>query len=101
MGIGNKKSEINAIKKGEGRLSMSTPGGDAELLYKIEGNIMSIYHTFVPESERGKGMAEKLADEAFDMAREKHLLVRPDCPYILHYLEKHKDAKTMAVDPEI
>ena len=68
-----------------------TDGGEAELLYRIEGGVMSIYHTFVPESERGKGIAEKLAFAAFDMAKDKGLKVRPDCPYIKHFLEKHPE----------
>ena len=87
----------SAIRKSEGRLYMATPGGEAELLYRMEKSVMSIYRTFVPETERGKGIAEKLALEAFAIAKEKGLKVRPDCPYIEHFIEKHKEFAGMSV----
>jgi predicted GNAT family acetyltransferase len=79
------------------RFFIVTPGGDAELLYKTEGNVMSIYHTFVPDSERGKGVAEKLAFAAFEFAKERELKVRPDCPYIQRFLEKHNEWKEFSI----
>jgi predicted GNAT family acetyltransferase len=89
------------IKTGAGargaveRISISTPNGDAELLYKVNGNVMSIFHTFVPDAERGKGIAEKMAYAAFDLAKKKGLKIRPDCPYITHFLEKHSEFNEM------
>lgn len=80
------------IEHTDGRFFTKTGHGKAELLYKIEnGNIMSIYHTFVPDEERGKGIAERLARSAFAFAKEKSFKVRPDCPYIVHFIEKHKE----------
>ena len=72
------------------RFYMKTPHGEAELLYRIDGNVMSIYHTFVPEEDRGKGLAEKLSLSAFEFAEKNKLKVSPDCPYIKHFIEKHK-----------
>ena len=85
------------VEHGNSRFYMITPGGEAELLYKISGSMMSIYHTFVPESERGKGIAEVLAYAAFDFAKEKRLKVKPDCPYIVKFLEKHSELKSYSV----
>lgn len=85
------------VKHVEGKFYMATPGGEAELLYRIEGNIMVIYHTFVPESERGKGLAEKLAFPAFEFAKEKSMKVRPDCPYIPKFIEKHPELREYSV----
>ncbi len=85
------------IKHESLRFYLITPGGEAELLYRIEGNVMSIYHTFVPDTERGKGTAEKLAVAAFDFAKEKRLKVRPDCPYIVHFLQKHPELGEYAI----
>jgi len=81
------------IKHNEGRFYMETKHGDAELLYNIKGGIMSIYHTFVPEGERGEGIAEELAKAAFSFAIKNRLKVRPDCEYILHFLETHKEMR--------
>jgi len=76
---------------------MKTEHGEAELLYKIDGKTMSIYHTLVPEEDRGKGLAEKLAYAAFSLAREKGLKVRPDCSYITHFLEVNSEMKKYAL----
>ncbi len=73
-----------------GRIYIKTKHGEAELLYKIEGKVMSIYHTFTPDEDRGHGIAEKLAKTAFTFAEKRGLLVRPDCPYILYFVQKNK-----------
>lgn len=85
------------VRQDEGRFYIITEGGEGELLFKIEGGVMRIYHTFVPESERGKGVAEKLALSAFGFAKEKNLRVRPDCPYIVRFLEKHEELRRYSV----
>lgn len=84
------------IKHDEGKFYTETKHGDAELLYRIHGSIMSIYHTFVPEEERNKGIAEELAKAAFSFAVKNCLKVRPDCPYIVHFLKTHKDMQEHA-----
>lgn len=85
------------IKKEEGRLSIKTEHGESELLYKIEGKVMSIYHTFTPDDDRGKGIAEQLTAEAFSIAKSRGLKVRPDCSYAAHFLEKHSEWRAYAV----
>ncbi len=52
---------------------------------------MSIYHTFVPEVLRSKGIAEKLTRYAFEIAKSRKLLVKPDCDYVKNFFEKHKE----------
>ena len=79
------------IKHIEGKFYAETPHGDAFLLYKREGKIISIYETFTPEEERGKGIAEQLATAAFKFAKESSLKIKPDCPYILHFVSKHEE----------
>lgn len=80
------------VKKEGTRFFVKTEHGDAELLYEIEhGNVMSIYHTFVPEEERGKGIAALMADAAFEFAKSSGFKVRPDCAYIKHYVDEHKE----------
>lgn len=85
------------IKHDPGRMHTKTWHGEAELLYKINRNIMSIYHTFVPDEDRGMGIAEKLANEAFGYAIKNKLQVSPDCPYIKRFLEKHEEMRRYAV----
>jgi predicted GNAT family acetyltransferase len=90
----------SAVIRGDGRLYIKRPTGEAELLYRIEGSIMSIYRTYVPEPERGKGLAEKLALEAFAMAESLGLKVRPDCSYIRHFVSRRGEFSGMVVDSD-
>ena len=53
--------------------------------------MMVITHTFVPESERGKGVAEALVRKAFEFARRKRLRVKPACSYAAHFAEVHQE----------
>ncbi|MDE1761736.1 MAG: N-acetyltransferase [Candidatus Micrarchaeota archaeon] len=79
------------------RFYTKTEHGEAELSYRVIGEVISMYHTFTPDRDRGKGIAEKLADEAFAFAIKNNLKVRPDCSYIRHYLEVHSGMRKYAV----
>lgn len=81
----------------KGRFYAKTENGVAELLYRINGKVMPIYHTFVPEMDRGHGIAEKLAVVAFEFAKKNGLKVKPDCPYITHFLKMHKELQKYAI----
>ncbi len=82
------------IKHEPGRFFAKTQHGTAELLYsQVDAKTLSFYHTFTPDEDRGKGIAEELATAAFEYAKEKGFKVRPDCPYIPHFLEKHSEWK--------
>ena len=85
------------IRHGKGRFFIITNSGEAELLYDLDkkDKIMSIYHTFVPDAERGKGIAEELAVKAFELAKRNGVLVKPDCEYIRHFILKHKELENM------
>ncbi len=84
---------MDKIKHADGRFYLNTAHGNAELLYRIDAGIMSVYRTFVPEEERGAGIAERLSDAALEMAKAKGLRIRPDCSYMKHYIEKHSIEK--------
>ena len=78
------------------RFYAKTEHGEAELSYRVIGSVISMYHTFTPDQDRGKGIAEKLADEAFAFAIKNKLRVRPDCSYIQHYISVHEDMRKYA-----
>ena len=73
----------------DGRFYVRSKGGESELRYRIESRVVHIYHTFVPESERGSGIAGLLTVAALDWARSKGFRVKPDCSYVKGFLEKH------------
>jgi predicted GNAT family acetyltransferase len=54
-------------------------------------NTIDIYSTNVPGSLEGRGLGMLLADEAFQLARERGLTIRPTCWYIAGYLRRQED----------
>lgn len=64
----------------------------AELNFKqLEGNRVEAYHTFVDNSLRGKGIAEKLYQRLLEYVKEKGYTVVPSCSYIAKRMEKDSD----------
>ncbi len=59
--------------------------------YRIHGDVIRLIHTEVPSAFSGQGHASTLARSALDDARSRGLTVRPDCPYVASYIEKHPE----------
>ena len=69
---------------------------EAALDYKLDGSVIEFHHTFVPDSSRGKGVAEKLVTAGFEYARENALQVIPTCPYVSGtFLERHPEYRSL------
>ena len=67
-------------------------GYEACLMYRLHDQDISLYHTYVPEIFRGRGIAERLCKAAFEHAKAKGLVVLPACSYISdYYLRRHKE----------
>ena len=67
-------------------------GYEACLMYRLNGRDIDLYHTYVPEIFRGKGIAEKLCKTAFEYAKTNTLTVIPSCSYISDaYLKRHPE----------
>ena len=68
-------------------------GDEFYLQYNTEkGGVIDAYHTFVPPSGRGCGLAGKLCVAIFDFAKTEKLKVKPSCSYISgHFLVKNPD----------
>ena len=72
---------------------------DAELSYQQVGaRLIDVQHTYVPKSARGHGVAEALAEAAFEFARERGYRVVPSCPFVRRWLATPPDEAKL-VDP--
>jgi predicted GNAT family acetyltransferase len=58
--------------------------------HRMEQHI-SLLHTEVPESSRGRGLGEQLVHAAMDFAHFNQLKVVPVCPFVKTYLQKHPE----------
>ena len=82
---GNAKSGVDiSHDKQNSRFVGTTAGGDEFFVeYNVEDSgTLNAYHTFVPTSGRGCGLARKLCVSLFEFAKQEKVLVRPSCTYI-------------------
>lgn len=66
-------------------------GALAFLNYTIEGDRISLEHTFVPDQLRGKGVATNLARAALSEARQRHWKVIAHCPFVAGFVKQHPE----------
>ena len=59
--------------------------------YVLRGEVIRLVHTEVRPEFSGQGHAATLARSALDDARSRGLSVRPDCPYVASYIDKHPE----------
>ena len=76
--------------KEDGRIYSKDKNGKviAEIEFKeIESGIFDIYHTFVDESLRGKGVASRLVEEAVKQIQSKNGKITASCSYAKKWLK--------------
>lgn len=54
-------------------------------------------HTLVPEALGGQGIAGYLVKHILDDAAAKNLVVKPTCPYVKSYIDKHPEYQANSV----
>ena len=74
-----------------GRFEAEVDGGTAVLEYLLDGDVMALTHTEVPEASRGRGVADALATAVLDHAEARGLRVRPLCPFVTAFLRRHPE----------
>lgn len=63
----------------------------AYIEYRWHNEKIVLMHTEVPESMRGKGIANKLAKDVFEYIRSHKLKSVVYCPFLLGYLKRHPE----------
>ena len=67
-------------------------GPDAAYLsYALDGDVLSLLHTEVPTTLRGKKLADVLARTALDYARAHARKVEAHCPFVEGYIARHAE----------
>ena len=67
------------------RFVLQRDGYEAVLMYAQNGKVLDFYHTYVPESLRERGIAEKMVRAGFDYAQKNGFMVLPSCGYVREY----------------
>jgi uncharacterized protein len=77
------------------RFSTLVDGHLASLDFTLEGKIMTITHTSVPDALGGRGMAGQLTKAAFDHARAQGWKIVPACSYAATWVKRHTEEQDL------
>ena len=88
--------DIEIINDKENEQFVTTvEGHEAYLSYKISDDKIDFYLTFTPVALRGKGLAKKIVEFAFNYARENNLKIIPTCSYVQSFVERNNEYKSL------
>ena len=63
----------------------------AEMIISISGSNLTVYHTEVSETLKGKGVSTQLLETMVKYVRDNNLKVIPLCPYVNVQFRRHRD----------
>jgi predicted GNAT family acetyltransferase len=73
------------------RFETSIDGAAAFLEYRLKPPMLSLIHTEVPAAIREHGVAGELTRAALDFARREGLQVKPLCPFVAAFIQRHPE----------
>lgn len=73
------------------RFTSIIEGHTSAIDYALDGDVMTILHTNVPEALAGRGIAGALTREALATARNEQWSVVAACSYASAFIEKHPE----------
>ena len=73
------------------RFEIDAEGHVAFSQYKRAGGVIDIMHTEVPPALNGKGIGSRLVRGLLDLVRAEGAKVRPLCPFVRSYIDKHPE----------
>jgi len=73
------------------RFELDLNGHTAFSTYRREGSLLTILHTEVPAALNGRGIGSTLVRGLLDIARAQGLKVKPLCPFVASYMDKHPE----------
>ena len=79
------------LEKDRNRFSLEVEGTTSVLEFSIDGKVASFNSVRVPDAVGGRGIAAQLTQHALDWARAESLKVKPVCPYVAKWIERHPD----------
>ena len=86
--------EVNVYHhRDKGRFYAIVRGQEAFIKYaRPDSSTLEIQSTFIPAGLRGQGIASQIAAFACNYAHNRHLKVKPTCPYFNQFIENEPAA---------
>jgi predicted GNAT family acetyltransferase len=79
------------------RYELSVNGHVAFIAYKTMPGGLVFVHTEVPDALGGRGVGGRLVNGALTDMRRRGLKVRPDCPFVAGYVQRHPEFQDVVV----
>jgi predicted GNAT family acetyltransferase len=79
------------------RFAATVDGHECELDYRLDGKVLTITHTGVPDAVGGRGIAAQLTRAALAYARAEGLKVYPACSYAAVFFRRHAEYADLLV----
>lgn len=73
------------------RFELDAEGLTAFSDYRRDDGVLIIRHTEVPAALNGKGIGSRLVRGVLDRARAEGVKVKPLCPFVKGYIDKHPE----------
>jgi hypothetical protein len=86
--VGNEVIDNPAQERYEARVDGALAGF---ILYRLDGERITMVHTEVDPDYEGHGVGSELAKVALADVRERGLELMPQCPFIADYVRRHPD----------
>ena len=78
------------------RFEISVDGALAGFaVYRLAPGRITFVHTVIDDAYAGQGLGGQLARAALDDVRARGLAVRPDCPFIKGWIDRHPDYRDL------
>jgi hypothetical protein len=77
------------------RFELDTPAGLAVAHYRLSANVITIPHTEVPLSVRGRLYGYRLVHGALDEALRLHLNVVPECWFVREVIDRNSEFRDL------
>ena len=66
--------------------------------YRLDGGLMTVFHTEVPPALEGRGIAARIIQAVFEHAAAHGLRVRPACSYVRAWALRHPEVRALLAD---
>lgn len=80
---------IHDSQSGEFRVHLEADYYAVARYQRIDGKVMAITSTRVPDELQGKGYGKVLMEAILPEIEQMGVTIRPVCPYVEHYLNRH------------
>lgn len=65
------------------------------LAYRQDRDVLDLLHTEVDDGHEGEGLGGTLVAGALEDVRSRGVTIRPTCPFVGKWLEKHPDQQDL------